>query len=512
MNSSVVLAARGITKRFGGLTALDGVSFDLRAGEVHALCGENGAGKSTLIRILAGVHAPDAGEVLVDGKPVHMRTPEDARRLGLRFIYQELNLVPKFDTLENITLGMSKQTRAGTIDWSRTRQKIDSVLEQVGIDFPLRTPVEKLSVAKQWLVSIARALVEEARLICMDEPTASLSLEESERLFTLVEDLSSRGVSILYVSHRLEEIVQLCDRVTVFKDGERVATLSGQEITKSRLIRLIAGHDIIAIEPPPALAHVGRPVLSVRNLRNMPVVKGVTFEVRAGEVVGLAGLVGSGRTEVANLIFGVDKPDSGQMLLDGKPLKPSHPRDAINRGIGLVPEERRSQGLVFNRGVGFNLNITALKDLRAIPGIPLVSRARTKVRSDSLIRTLGIKTRNWQSLVSELSGGNQQKVVIGKWLTRRPQLLILDEPTKGVDVGARAEIYHIIRELADGGAGVLVISSENEELVALCNRVIVMVEGRVSGELAGAQITEGAILHLSYMHDVADVANKEREG
>jgi len=241
-------------------------------------------------------------------------------------------------------------------------------------------------------------------------------------------------------------------------------------------------------------------------------VKGVTFELRAGEVVGLAGLVGSGRTEVANLIFGVDKPDSGEMLLGGKPLKPSHPHDAINRGIGLVPEERRSQGLVFNRGVGFNLNITALKDLRAIPGIPLVSRVRTKVRSDSLIKTLGIKTRNWQSLVSELSGGNQQKVVIGKWLTRKPQLLILDEPTKGVDVGARAEIYRIIRELADSGAGVLVISSENEELVALCNRVIVMVEGRVSGELAGAQITEGAILHLSYMHDVADVANKEGEG
>ncbi|WP_309572756.1 sugar ABC transporter ATP-binding protein, partial [Deinococcus sp.] len=356
---------RGLSKSYGGIPALQGVDLDVVPGEVHGLVGANGAGKSTLIRVLAGATQPDTGEIRVDGQVVSLGSPQESTRLGLSFIHQELNLVPKFNALQNITLGLPKPSRGGLIDWRAVRAQVDRVVHTLGLSAPLSTPVKQLSVVDQWLVSIARALVRDARLIAMDEPTASLSAGESERLFKIVRDLSAAGIAVLYVSHRLDEVLALCGQITVFKDGRRTLDVPRSSLDKPALIQAIVGADVEGTVGVSGRARLGPPVLEVRRLARPPAVQDVSLTLHAGEVVGLAGLVGAGRSEVARLLFGADRATGGEMTLSGQAYRPRSPADAVRRGVALVPEERRSEGLLLDKSVAFNINLADLAPLRS---------------------------------------------------------------------------------------------------------------------------------------------------
>lgn len=501
------LQVQGLSKHFGGVQALKGVDLDIAAGEIHGLVGANGAGKSTLIRCLAGIVTPDAGAILLDEAPTNITDPQHARHLGLSFIHQELNLVPKFTALQNLLLGLPKPTRGGIIDWKAARKQVEPTVARLGIDFKLDTPVEDLTVAEQWLISIGRSLLFKARVIAMDEPTASLSVVESERLFRIIRELSAEGIAILYVSHRLDEILDLCHRVTVFKDGARVLTVDRTELTKPLLVRAIVGGEVDPTGGPSTAPPDLPAVLEVRGLSRGHVVRNASFTLHEGEVLGLAGLVGSGRSELVRLIFGADKADAGEILMGGNPIEIKSPHDAVRNGIALIPEERRSQGLLLSKTVSFNINLPTLAALRQIDWLPLISLGRADKRASSIVEQLQVKTRSVDTPVRNLSGGNQQKVVIGKWLTETMKVIMLDEPSRGVDVGARGEIHAIVRRLAEQGAGVIVISSEVEELPGLCDRVLVMVEGRIVGALVGGEITKEALLHLSYAHGQEMEAN-----
>jgi ABC-type sugar transport system ATPase subunit len=499
------IEARGLAKHFGGVQALAGVDIDIRAGEVHGLVGANGAGKSTLIKILAGLQRPDAGKVLIDGQPVEIESPQHATALRLGFVHQELHLVPQLNVLENITLGAPKPTRRGMgalgiVDWRRVSAAVQPVADRLGIAFPLDAEITKLSTAERWLVSIARALVRKCRLMVMDEPTASLSEAESQRLFQIVRDLAADGIAVLYVSHRLDEILDLCDRVTAFRDGRRVLELEGEALTRPALVRAIVGG-----EAPEALTASDAPlsreiVFRAEGLRRLPMVKSISFDLHRGEVLGLAGLVGAGRSETARMIFGADRPQGGAMSLEGKPFRPRSPGDAMEAGLGLVPEERRSEGLILEKSIAFNIGLTNLEALRVSPLLPLLRMGKRTSQAEALVRRLLVKTPSTAIPVGRLSGGNQQKVAIAKWLARSLKILILDEPSRGVDVGARAEIHRIIRDLAAEGLSTIVISSDAEELPGLCDRVLVMCEGVIAGELIGRGVTREAILHASYAH------------
>jgi ABC-type sugar transport system ATPase subunit len=488
----------GLSKSFGGVQALQDVSLAVSAGEVHGLIGSNGAGKSTLIKILSGDIARDAGEIYLEDKPYVVTNPQEAFRAGLNFIHQELALIPKFTILQNLTLGMKKPGRFGFIDWRGARRAVGGVVERVGLKQSLDTIVDTLSVADQWLVSIAHALIHRCRLISMDEPTASLSTEESERLFRVIDDLTRDGVAVLYVSHRLDEILRLCRDISVFKDGRLVLTTQREQVTKQDLIEAIVGGEMRDVSLPAATDLEARPeVLSVNALSAGDKVRQVDFCLHQGEVLGIGGLVGSGRTELAGLIFGINHPDAGEMRLSGQPFSPRQPIDAIVAGIGLVPEERRSQGLILKDSVDFNISLTNLTSLRLAPRLPLVNMKRSAQMTEAIVKRLAIKTPSVYTAVIDLSGGNQQKVVIGKWLNRDLRVLILDEPSRGVDVGARAEIHGKIRELAAEGMGIIVISSDNEELPRVCDRVLVMSFGKIVGELVGSAITKENILYHS---------------
>jgi len=498
-DTPLLVRVSGVTKRFGAITALDDVSVDFHGGEVHGFVGANGAGKSTLVKVLAGAHAPDAGVVEVDGEPVTLHSTLDSRRLGLGFIYQELSLVPKFSVLQNLALGNWQRTSTGLLTWRALRVRAREVLDLLGLKQPLDLPVERLSVADAWLISIGRALMSDARLIAMDEPSASLSAAECQRLFDVVRGLAARGVCVLYVSHRLNEVVDLCETVTVFRDGRVVDTLRGSQIDKPALVRGIVGGELVPVAPAQAsevTVRAKRPAISLRALRRAPLVKGVDLDVLPGEVVGLTGLVGSGRTEVARMVFGADRPEAGGMVLDGKPYRPRSVVDAIKAGVALVPEERRSQALFLEKSIDFNISIPTLDALRSGPLRLLSTRRRTQ-RSERMVKSLGIKTRSTQTPVRQLSGGNQQKVVMAKWLVGECRVLLLDEPSRGVDVSARTEIYGVIREQAALGTAVLVISSEFDELKS-CDRVVVLREGRVVADLGPNEVSESAILAASF--------------
>jgi ribose transport system ATP-binding protein len=499
--AKILLEAHGIWKDFGGIQALKDAHLVVEAGEVHGLVGANGAGKSTLIRCLAGLVSPDAGSIFIDGAPVAIHSPQDASRLGLSFIHQELNIIPRFTALQNMLLGLPKPNHLGLLDWKNARKRVELVVKQLGITFSLDTPVNTLSVADQWLISIGRALVNQARMIAMDEPTASLSAEESERLFRIIRQLSAEGTSILYVSHRLDEIMDLCDHVSVMRDGQYSGIMEKSSMTRKDLITAIAGKEVdTQVSSQPVVFSDEQPLLEVRALQQHPLVHDVSFALRRHEVLGLAGLIGAGRTEVARMIFGAERPEAGEIILDGQPLRLKGTFDGIKHGIGLVPEERRSQGLVLTSSIMFNINLSYLKRMRLVSWFPLINMKRGATKATKLTSDLSIKTRNINTQVSQLSGGNQQKVVIGKWLEKDIRLLILDEPTRGVDIGARTEIHRLIRNLAAEGTGILVISSDFEELPGLCDRVVVMAEGYVTGELVGHEITRDAILQLSYAH------------
>jgi len=497
-----LVCARAIAKSYGGAKALRGVDIEIAPGEVHGLVGANGAGKSTLIKVLAGLTQPDAGQVLVDGQAVGPLNPQAATQLGMSFIHQELAFVPGMTVLQNIMLGVPKKTRAGLVDWRAIARDIAPIVERVGITAPLNANVKGLSTAENWLINICRALVRKARLIVMDEPTASLSAHEAEKLFAIIRDLSASGVAVLYVSHRLDEILDLCHRVTVFRDGESVAEIGRDELTRPRLVEAIVGKPMAATAPLAARNTSGAPVLEVINLARHPRVRGVSLTLRRGEVLGIGGLVGAGRSELARLIYGADRPDAGTMSLEGQPFAPRSPAAAVKAGLGLVPEERRTEALFLSKSVAFNLQLTNMDKMGALG--PLLSFKKRETLALQIVRDLAVKTQSPDTPVGRLSGGNQQKVVIGRWLLRAPKILILDEPTRGVDIGARGEIHRLIRQLAAQGMAVLVISSEPDELPDLCDRVLVMAEGRMVAEFTGPEVTRQAIVSASYEAQAAE--------
>ena len=493
-----LVSANAISKAFGGAQALRGVSLSILPGEVHGLVGANGAGKSTLIRILAGLTQPDSGEIVIDGRRVAISSPHLANELGMSFIHQELAFVPGMTVLENIMLGLPKKTRFGVVDWPAIARDIAPIAKRVGVRAPLSANVNGLSTAENWLINITRALVRNARLIVMDEPTAALSMAESERLFGIIRELGRSGIAVLYVSHRLDEILELCRRVTVLRDGGRVAELTGAALTRPALVEAIVGGAVESQPEHVVASAIDEIAISVRGVSRAPKVRNVSFDLRKGEVLGLGGLVGAGRSELARMLFGADRPDSGEMRLEGRPFAPRSPSQAVKAGIGFVPEERRAEGLILAKSVGLNLGLANLKSIIVSPMLPLISGRRRDALVSRTIQQLAIKGASGDTPVGRLSGGNQQKVVIGRWLQSKPKVLILDEPTRGVDVGARAEIHRLIRGLARQGMAVLVISSDPEELPDLCDRVLIMAEGRIVGELAGGALTRHAIISASY--------------
>jgi ABC-type sugar transport system ATPase subunit len=504
-----LLSVRALSKQYGGAHALSAVDLDIHRGEVHGLVGANGAGKSTLIRILAGVTRADSGELQLDGAPLEIATPVDAERAGFAFIHQELNLVPHFNAIQNILLGVRKPSTLGIVRWRQAEGPAREAAARIQADFPLDQRVDELSVGNRWQIMIARALVQNASMIAMDEPTASLSDVESAALFRIVRELAASGVSILYVSHRLDEVLDLSDRITVFRDGKVTDRAVRGDLDKRGLIRAIVGHDIKpAVRGARAEVVRDTPIFEARNLQDLPMVRDVSFQVFPGEVLGFGGLVGAGRSEVARLAFGAAKLDGGSFELDGAPYRPRDVAQAVERGIALVPEERRSEGLMLEKSVTFNASLAALSQLRAVASLPFISDRKARSRTLDVIRQLSIKTPGPATEVGSLSGGNQQKTVIARWLLPGIKVIFFDEPSRGVDVGAREEIHAAIRDLADRGVGTVVISSDVEELAMLCDRVVVMREGEVTGALAGDQVTEKNIVELSYapVHELLEEA------
>jgi rhamnose transport system ATP-binding protein len=457
--------------------ALKGVSFDLRAGEVHALLGENGAGKSTLIRIITGAHQADGGEFLVNGESVSHLSPGKARELGIACVYQQPALFPDLSVAENISLRLEKSGAFALVKWPERRRKAAGLLERVGAEVSPDAEVRTLSMPEQQLVEIACALGSGARIVIMDEPTASLTNKEQHLLFKVVRGLRESGVGVIYISHRLEEIFALANRVTVLRDGESVATNPVDGLTEEQMIRLMVGREVSAIYPP-AEGEAGETLLSVRKLCCAESgVAGVDLDVRAGEIVALAGLVGAGRTELARVLFGITPADGGEIFLHGKAVKIRSPREAIAHGIAYVPEDRRRHGVILEMAVSANMTMASHPKL--FPGTVLGFRAETEL-TQRFIEDLGIKASGPEAPGGSLSGGNQQKVSVARWLATRPRLLILDEPTQGVDVGAKAEIHRIIRQLAKDGMAVLMISSDLPEALGMGDRIAVMRGGRIA--------------------------------
>jgi ribose transport system ATP-binding protein len=493
------IRATGIDKRFPGVVALDGVSLTLAPGEVLAIVGENGAGKSTLMKILAGVYQPDAGTVELDGTPVHFPGPADATRAGVVLIHQELNLAENLTVTDNLFLGQEATTGGAlrVLDRRGMAGRANALLARVGLPADRAgVRVELLPPGEKQLVEIARALGTAVRVLIMDEPTSSLTQKETERLYEVVAGLKAAGVSVLYISHRLAEVKRCCDRVVVLRDGKNAGELARHEITHDNMVRLMVGRDLKQFYPKVYRTGVGgAPVLALDGVRyrggpDTP----VSLEVRAGEILGMAGLVGAGRTELSEAVFGVRHLTAGGLQLDGQPLTVSRPADAIKAGIVLVPEDRRLHGLVTAEGVGFNLSLPNLDRLGSWFG---VRRRPEAALHRHWIDRLRVRTPSAAQPVGLLSGGNQQKVVYGKWLARDPRVLILDEPTRGVDVGAKAEIYALLDELAGRGVAVWMITSDMEELLGMSDRVVVMHEGRLAGELAGDRLTEETVMRLA---------------
>lgn len=488
-----------VTKSFPGVKALQQVSLRVIAGEVLSVVGENGAGKSTLMKILAGVQSPDSGQILLDGKPVSFRSVRDAMDSGIALIHQELNLADNLDVGSNIFLGR-EPLRLGMINDAEIHRRSQSLLERVGLTVSSRTLVKELTVGQQQMVEIAKALSINARILIMDEPTSSLSASESEKLFRVINDLRLGGVSIVYISHRLAEVQALSDRVTVLRDGRNAGHLSRGEITHDSLVRMMVGRDISRFysrQPHPT----GDTVLEVQNLVTQTWPKhSLNFSLRSGEIVGVAGLVGAGRTEALRAIFGVDAPLAGQIRVRNRLIEMKSPRDAIGAGIALVPEDRKQQGVFLEMAIRQNIGMASLKT-HARMGFLNFSVERQQ--SQDMVQRLRVKAPTDEQLVLNLSGGNQQKVVLGKWLAMKPAILLLDEPTRGIDVGAKQEIYQLMDQLASEGLAILFVSSEMEEIIGMSDRVLVMHEGRLTGELSRQELSEESIMQLATGHQHA---------
>jgi rhamnose transport system ATP-binding protein len=488
-----MLALEHAEKSFGAVRALVDGDIDLYGGEVHGLVGENGAGKSTLVKILAGVHHADGGRLLLDGEEAIFDNAKQSQAAGIAIIFQEPTLFPDLSVAENIFVGVQPLKRFRRIDGRRMRREAAAVFDQLGVRIDPDRVARGLSIADQQLVEIAKALTTNARVIVMDEPTAALTTTEVERLFRIVETLRSRGNAVLFVSHRLEEIFAICQRVTVMRDGRHVLTKPIEELTVQSIIRAMVGRDMDALFPK-VQSEAGPVVLSVERLTREGVFTDVSFEVRSGEIVALAGLVGAGRSEVARAIFGVDRWDAGSVQIDGRKLPAGSPTAAMAAGVGLVPEDRRQQGLVMDFSIERNIALASLDTVRRGGLIP--RGAERRFARDWAMR-LQLKYGRLTNPVWTLSGGNQQKVVLAKWLARRPKLLIVDEPTRGIDVGTKAEVHRLLSELAAQGVAVLMISSELPEVLGMADRIVVLFEGRVTREFARAEADEDAIMRAA---------------
>jgi len=485
-----LLEVRDIEKSFPGVRALSGVSFEVRAGEVHALLGENGAGKSTLIKIISGVYEPDGGSILIGGRETRFTTPEDAKRAGVATIYQELLLFPELTVAENIFLGHAPRAGMGRIDWRAMRARAEALLASLEIDdLAANQVVGALSVGNRQRVEILRALSHDARILIMDEPTAALTESDVTRLFDIVRRLRARGVGIVYISHRLDEIFAIGDRVTVLRDGAYVGARNVADTNASELVQMMVGRRIDNLFPK-TVVPIGAPVLEARDIVRHPMTKSVSLTVRAGEIVGLAGLVGSGRSELAQTLFGITPAESGEIGLMGESVTIHSAESARAKGIAYVPEDRGVQGLVRPMSVLHNFSLAALGGLSRAG---FIDRGAERRLAQEGVQRFRVKTSSVEEVAGRLSGGNQQKIVLGKWLANNPKLLILDEPTRGIDVGAKAEIHRLMCELAGAGVAILMISSELPEVLGMSDRVLVMREGRLVAEFDRAQATSEAV-------------------
>ncbi|WP_119387821.1 sugar ABC transporter ATP-binding protein [Taklimakanibacter lacteus] len=475
-----LVALKGISKSFVGVRVLNSVDFDVRPGEVHALLGENGAGKSTLIKIIAGVHAPDAGEIIIGGQPAKFANPGQAVKAGIAIVYQELLLFPELSVAENIFLNHAPRLSWGGLDWAQMRDKSRALLDDLDSHhLDVDAKVGSLSVANRQRVEIAKALSQNARVVVMDEPTASLAEVDVQQLLAIVRRLRSRGVGIVYVSHKLPEIFALADRVSVLRDGNYVATRDIKDVTERSLVAMMVGRSIDQLFPKEE-AQIGAPRLELRNVSHGKAVRDISFTLRAGEILGVAGLVGSGRTETALTIFGITPATAGEILIDGRPVQIRSPQQARDLGIAYVPEDRGLQGLVRPQTIAENISLTVLRRLsRAF----IVDRGKEVTLARDFIKRLGIRARGPGQAARQLSGGNQQKVVLAKWLAAEPRILIMDEPTRGIDVGAKSEIHALMSKLAQSGLAILMISSELPEVLGMSDRVLVMNGGRIVAEI-----------------------------
>jgi ABC-type sugar transport system ATPase subunit len=490
-----ILAVEGLTRRFPGVVAVADVDFTVRAGEVHALLGENGAGKSTLIKILGGALRKDAGVIRLNGREVDFPSPAEALDAGIAVIYQELVLCPHLSVAENVLMGHLPRTGGLAVDWRAAQRRVQELLAQLGVSLPLGRPVARLSTAQQQLVEIAKALSRDSRILVLDEPSATLGQRDLEHLFGVIRRLREQGVAIIYISHRLEEVFEIADRVTVLKDGRLVGSWPIAEVTMPRLVRAMTGRDLGVVTA--AVGDRDAPVrLDVRGLGRAADFRDVSLTIRAGEIVGIAGIVGSGRTELLRAIFGADQPDAGEIVVDGAPVRFRSPAQALRRGLGLLPEDRKTQGLLLDRALRENVSLASLRRFTRF-GILRPAAEERAVRA--LMSNLQIAARGPDQPVVTLSGGNQQKVVLARWLARQCGILLFDEPTRGVDIGAKEEIYRLIHALAAQGAAVLVVSSELKELFAICPRILVMREGRLVGEFAGSTLREEDVVDAMLM-------------
>jgi len=496
-----ILKINGISKRFPGVQALQDVTFDVEKESIHAVIGENGAGKSTLMQIIAGVHQPDAGSIEFSGETVKFTNPSEAQAKGIAIVYQELNLAPNLSIAENIFLGLEPKRSTFFLDRQKLTAATLAVLGRLGLHHDPDTVVHRLTVAQQQLIEICKSLVRNPRLLILDEPTSSLSETESAILFRVIADLKAHGVTVLYISHRLPEVFSLCDTITVLRDGRHVRTVQTKATTEAEAVRFMVGRELLAFHRHP-VEPKGDVVLRVNKLSKKGQYEDVTFELRRGEIVALAGLIGAGRSEMALGIFGSPPPDRGDITLRGGRVNFRQPKDAVVAGIAFVPEDRKTMGLVLGDGVGANISSAAL---RTVARGPFVDYPAENQLIRKYVSRLRVRTPSFQQRAGLLSGGNQQKVLLAKWLAVQPTVLIVDEPTRGVDIGTKAEIYGLFDELVREGIAILIISSDLPEVLALADRILIMRHGRLTGELARNDATEERVMHLAAIGNVTDV-------
>ena len=493
-SNNVLVEIKDVSKHFPGVKALDHVSLSIRRGEVHALSGENGAGKSTLIKILTGVYTYDEGSIIFDGSPVAFKSTNESQKAGIGSVYQELNMIPYLSVAENIYIGDYPMGKTG-IEWKELYENAQNQLDSLNIDVDAKKQLNELSTAQQQMVSIVRAVSRDCKLIILDEPTSSLDTKEVKTLFSLVRQLKEKGVAFIFITHRMEEIYQICDRITVLKDGHFIGTYQAEDLNQYQLVTLMVGREITQQRKQTYFSPEKDQnyVVEVRNLAKKPKVKDVSFGISRGEIVGLAGLLGSGRTEVAEKLFGSEMPDAGEILYEGILQKNISPTKAVRAGLAFCTENRRLDGIVPNMSVKNNIVLACMKQISRLGFV--ISRKRLAL-VNHYIEELRIKTPTPEQRIRNLSGGNQQKTLLARWMATNPKLIILDEPTRGIDVGAKQEVERLVQQIASQGIGVLLISSEIPELVRNCDRVIVLREGEQVGELAGAQISEEAIMQI----------------